>query len=191
MKVYTKTGDSGTSSLLGGQRVSKADPRLEAYGTLDELNAWIGLLKEQESLTEHQPFLALLQEELFTMGSHLAAENQAQVESWNLPALEGHFVERLEKEMDRMDTGLEPLRNFILAGGHPDSAMTQVVRTVCRRAERTVVFLSSVHPKEAERLRPVVVALNRLSDYFFVLAREILRSKGIEAHVWKPRSKMN
>jgi cob(I)alamin adenosyltransferase len=191
MKIYTKTGDSGTSSLLGGQRVSKSDPRLEAYGTLDELNAWVGLLKEQAGLIEHKSFLALLQEELFTMGSHLAAEDQAQVESWNLPALEGHLVERLEKEMDRMDTGLEPLRNFILAGGHPDSAMTQVVRTVCRRAERTVVFLNSVHPKEAERLQPVVVALNRLSDYFFVLAREILRSKGIEAHVWKPRSKMN
>ncbi len=188
MKIYTKTGDTGNSSLLGGSRVSKADPRLEAYGTLDELNAWMGLLKEQDAFREHSAFLGEIQEELFTMGSHLAAEDEVQVETWKLPALNGLLVGRLEAEMDRMDAGLEPLRNFILSGGHPASAMAQVVRTVCRRAERSIVSLLVAKPDQAPRLEPVVVILNRLSDYFFVLAREILRSKGVEAHVWIPRT---
>jgi len=188
MKIYTKTGDSGSSSLLGGSRVSKSDPRLEAYGTLDELNAWIGLLKEQEALSSHRAFLGEIQEELFSMGSHLAAENQAEVETWKLPAMNIRLVGRLEAEMDRMDAALEPLRNFILSGGHPASAMAQVVRTICRRAERAVVSLKVAMPDQTTRLEPVVVTLNRLSDYFFVLAREILRSQGIEAHVWNPRA---
>ncbi|MBU6193243.1 MAG: cob(I)yrinic acid a,c-diamide adenosyltransferase [Bacteroidetes bacterium] len=188
MKIYTKTGDAGSSSLLGGSRVSKADPRLEAYGTLDELNAWIGLLKEQHALQGHSAFLSEIQEELFTMGSHLAAEDQTQVEVWKLPALSIRLVGRLEAEMDRMDSGLEPLRNFILSGGHPASAMAQVVRTVCRRAERAVVSLTLIVPEQASRLQAVLITLNRLSDYFFVLARDILRSQGVEAHVWNPRT---
>lgn len=189
MKIYTKTGDSGNSSLLGGRRVSKADPRLDAYGTLDELNAWIGLLKEQEALKDHSSFLCDIQEELFTMGSHLAAENLAQTEAWKLPTLDHRMVVRLEMEMDRLDAGLEPLRNFILSGGHPASAMTQVVRTVCRRAERAVVSLLVTLPDEETRLQPVVVVLNRLSDYFFVLAREILRAEGgLKPHVWNPHA---
>jgi len=98
------------------------------------------------------------------------------------------LVGRLEEEMDRMDADLEPLRNFILSGGHPASAMAQVVRTICRRAERTVVSLQVALPDQASRLEPVVVTLNRLSDYFFVLAREILRSQGVEAHVWNRRA---
>jgi cob(I)alamin adenosyltransferase len=122
------------------------------------------------------------------MGSHLAAEDQAQVEAWKLPAMDSRLVGRLEEEMDRMDAALEPLRNFILSGGHPASAMAQVARTICRRAERTVVSLKVAMPDQATRLEPVVVTLNRLSDYFFVLAREILRSQGIEAHVWNPRA---
>ena len=121
------------------------------------------------------------------MGSHLAAEDQEQVEKWKLPALNSRLAGRLEAEMDRMDAGLAPLRNFILSGGHPASAMAQVVRTVCRRAERTVVSLLVATPDQAARLESVVVILNRLSDYFFVLAREILRAQGLEAHVWNPR----
>lgn len=189
MKIYTKTGDAGSSSLLGGRRVSKADPRLEAYGTLDELNAWIGLLKEQEALKGHSALLCEIQEELFSMGSHLAAEDQAQVEAWKLPGLDHGMAQRLETEIDRLDAGLEPLRNFILSGGHPASAMAQVVRTVCRRAERAVVSLATLLPEQASRLQPVLVTLNRLSDYFFVLAREILRAEGQEPHIWNPRAK--
>jgi cob(I)alamin adenosyltransferase len=187
MKIYTKTGDDGSSSLLGGSRVSKADPRLEAYGTLDELNAWIGLLKEQEALHGHSDFLSEIQEELFSLGSHLAAEDQAQVEAWKLPVLDQRLALRLETEIDRLNAGLGPLRNFILSGGHPASAMAQVVRTVCRRAERAFVSLTTFLPEQALRLQPGVVILNRLSDYFFVLSREILRAEGLEPHIWKSR----
>jgi len=188
MKIYTKTGDLGQSSLLGGSRVSKADPRLEAYGTVDELNAWLGLVLDQACTAPHRPLLTSVQEELFVMGSHLAAEDLDKVAQWKLPALNGDLVLALEKEMDRLDAGLEPLRHFVLPGGHPASAMTQVARTVCRRAERCVVLLAeSQTGKESERLVPVVVFLNRLSDYLFVLSREILRSEGAQARLWIPQ----
>lgn len=186
MKIYTKTGDAGQSSLLGGQRVYKSDPRLEAYGTIDELNAWIGLLKEQEGMETYRDLLTRIQEALFTLGSHLAAENAKQVQAWKLPAISVELVPALELEMDRMDAELPPLRNFILAGGHPVSAMCQVVRTVCRRAERQAVALTEALPEEGDRLAPVIITLNRLSDYFFVLARDILRARGCEATLWNP-----
>jgi len=186
MKIYTKTGDSGQSSLLGGQRVSKSDPRLEAYGTLDELNAWIGVLKEQPGMASYRLGLTRIQEALFVMGSHLAAENGEQVKAWKLPALPLALVAFLEAEMDRMDAELPPLRNFILAGGHPDSAMAQVARTVCRRAERQAVALTEALPEDAQRMGDIIVLLNRLSDYFFVLARDILRANGCEATLWNP-----
>ena len=187
MKIYTKTGDAGQSSLLGGQRVSKSDPRLEAYGTIDELNAWIGLLKEQEGMETYRDLLTRIQEALFTLGSHLAAENADQVLAWKLPVLPADLVPALELEMDRLDAGLPPLRNFILSGGHPVSAMCQVVRTVCRRAERQAVALTEALPEEGERLAPAIITLNRLSDYLFVLSRKLTVEFNAEEIPWKPQ----
>ena len=182
MKIYTKTGDAGQSSLLGGQRVSKSDPRLEAYGTIDELNAWIGLLKEQEGMETYRDLLTRIQEALFTLGSHLAAENADQVLAWKLPVLPADLVPALELEMDRLDAGLPPLRNFILSGGHPVSAMCQVVRTVCRRAERSLIRWVQLEEKEDYAI--AIAYLNRLSDYLFMMCRYLHHSLDIPEIPW-------
>ena len=186
MKIYTKTGDSGTTALFGGARVPKHHIRIESYGTLDELNSALGLLRSGGVPSDLDGFLMGVQQDLFVLGSHLAAENAQQVQAWKLPAIPVDLVPAMELEMDRMDAELPPLRNFILSGGHPVSAMCQVVRTVCRRAERQAVALTESLPEEGDRLAPVIITLNRLSDYFFVLARDILRARGCEATLWNP-----
>ena len=166
--VYTKTGDKGTTSLVGGNRVPKTHIRLEAYGTVDELNAHLGLLNTylQDEADSH--FISGIQHKLFTIGSHLATD-QEKTELKAASILTQEDVERIEQEIDRLDEQLPELRAFILPGGSRGAAVCHVCRTVCRRAERRILALS-----ETCTISPEVLAfVNRLSDYLFVLSRKI------------------
>lgn len=181
MKIYTKTGDEGTTSLFGGKRVSKADLRIDTYGTVDELNSWIGVLRDQEvNMLRNGIFLAI-QDRLFSIGSQLATEpGNTRVKT---PSLAEEDVLLLENQIDAMETGLPSMRSFVLPGGHPSVSFGHVARTVCRRAERLVIALHESAPVE-----PLVIKyLNRLSDYLFVLTRQMTRELGVEESAWKPR----
>ncbi|MEK7496882.1 MAG: cob(I)yrinic acid a,c-diamide adenosyltransferase [Patescibacteria group bacterium] len=165
MKVYTKTGDAGETSLYGGKRVRKSELRLSAYGTVDELNAVLGVVLAQPNVEIYQESLHKIQNDLFTLGSELASAS-AEV-AQNLPKVEEARIEELEKEMDELSAELPELKNFIFPGGNQIAAHLHQARTVARRAERAVVKLSDVEP-----IRPLVMKyLNRLSDYLFILAR--------------------
>ncbi len=181
MKVYTKTGDKGTTALFGGARVSKAHFRIEAYGTIDELNSWTGLLRDQEVNKGRKVFLKAIQDRLFTIGSLLAADPEKN--NLQVPDLHMADVEALEKEMDAMDQLLPPMRNFILPGGHPSVSYAHLARTVCRRAERRVVILN----EKEKTFNLVLQYLNRLSDYLFVLGRLIGQELNAEEVPWNPR----
>ncbi|MDG1757467.1 MAG: cob(I)yrinic acid a,c-diamide adenosyltransferase [Bacteroidia bacterium] len=174
MKIYTKTGDKGETSLLGGTRVSKAHHKLEAYGTVDELNSTIGLIAAMNPV--HQNFLLNVQHKLFNIGSELAAEKNL---SFPLPELTEEEINVLEKEIDRLNEKLPKLKNFILPGGSVISAHTQIARCVCRRAERNVVGLNE------SKYTTIIGYLNRLSDYLFVLSRDFLRLEGVEEIKWE------
>ncbi len=181
MKIYTKTGDKGTTSLLGGTRVSKAHLRIEAYGTVDELNSFIGLLRDQPVNSRRAAFLIEIQEQLFTVGSHLA--NEPGKRQFSLPNLDESLILKLEEAMDEMDKALPPMKNFILPGGHASVSFGHVARCVCRRAERQVIRL-----QEGEEIdQRIVQLLNRLSDYLFVLCRAMAQELGVEETPWKPR----
>lgn len=180
MKIYTKTGDKGTTSLLTGSRVSKADIRLEAYGTLDELNSWLGLLAS-EVPENCFPLLTKIQSELFSMGSYLALDGEA---TFPMPKLDPSLVEALERQMDSWNEQLPELRNFILPSGSKASSMAQVARTIARRAERKVVVLANAVTVKEE----IPIFLNRLSDFFFVQARFILYTEGVAEHIWTPNN---
>lgn len=170
MKIYTKTGDAGTTSLLGGQRVAKHELRIEAYGSVDELNAHLGLLRDEcSNFQDVQDLLISVQNHLFAMGSHLATEGEVKFE---LPGLSLEWIKDLEKAMDAMDAELPPLRNFILPGGHPAVSQAHICRTVCRRAERRTTALAT----EAQLPEEILPFLNRLSDYLFVLSRYLSKS---------------
>ena len=178
MKIYTKTGDKGTTALFGGARLPKNHIRIESYGTVDELNSFIGLVRDHLTNEELRGELKSIQETLFTIGSHLAAD-PSKDNLW-IPEIKPTEIELLEKGIDRMQESLEPLKNFILPGGHPVVSHCHVVRCVCRRAERNVVALS-----EIETIAPILIQyLNRLSDYFFVLARFVGKELGAEEVVW-------
>jgi len=181
MKIYTRTGDSGETSLFGGQRVSKAELRIDAYGTIDELNAWLGMLRDQSVNKGRSEVLLHIQDRLFTIGSRLATLDVSAVAT--LPALDEKDVVRLELEIDRMDKVLPPMRSFVLPGGHPAVSNGHVARTVCRRAERLVVTLHAREPVESL----ILVYLNRLSDYLFVLCRMMAHELRITEAPWKPR----
>ncbi|GAB2785287.1 cob(I)yrinic acid a,c-diamide adenosyltransferase [Rhabdobacter roseus] len=181
MKIYTKTGDNGTTGLIGGTRLSKAHVRIEAYGTVDELNAYLGLLRDQPVNDARRDLLKEIQDRLFTMGSHLASEPDQTRKP--LPDLHEADIKRLEDEMDRMDEKLPPLRAFVLPGGHASVSYGHVARTVCRRAERAVIQLHEQEPVE----EIVIRYLNRLSDYLFVLGRSMAQELGVEEVTWKPR----
>ncbi|GIV34378.1 MAG: cobalamin adenosyltransferase [Chitinophagales bacterium] len=181
MKIYTKTGDEGLTSLFGGKRVSKSDLRIESYGTVDELNSWIGLLMDHLEKGHTHKLLNQIQERLFTIGAMLAADPAKP--ALKKPDLHEEDVVLLEQEMDRMNESLKPLQYFVLPGGHPLVSWCHVARCVCRRAERRVVAL---HDREPLYL-PVIQYLNRLSDYLFVLARYIAWQQGVEERPWKPR----
>ena len=181
MKIYTKTGDQGFTGLFGGKRVSKSDVRIDTYGTVDELNSWIGLLRDQEVNKSRADVLVEIQDRLFTAGSILATEpNNGKV---NIPELHDTDIEFLEKEIDKMESELEPMKSFILPGGHQSVSFCHVARTVCRRAERLAVELL-----DEEHVNPIVIKyLNRLSDYLFVLSRKMGKELAIDEVPWKPR----
>jgi cob(I)alamin adenosyltransferase len=181
MKIYTKTGDKGLTSLIGGTRVPKSSLRIESYGTVDELNAHIGLVRDQDVNAARRPLLKEIQDRLFTIGSALAADPEKS--KMKLPDLHAADVTLLEDEMDRMNLELPELRAFILPGGHPAVSHAHVARCVCRRAERLVIHLA----EESFVAELVVVYLNRLSDYLFVLSRAMAHDLGVEEVTWQAR----
>ena len=181
MKIYTKTGDQGLTSLIGGTRVPKSNLRIDCYGTVDELNSYVGLLRDQEVNQARRPLLKEIQDRLFTIGSALAADPEKS--KMKLPDLHAADVTLLEEEMDRMNADLPELRAFILPGGAPAVSFAHVARCVCRRAERLAVALH----EESFVAELVVVYLNRLSDYLFVLSRQMAHELGAEEVTWKPR----
>lgn len=181
MKIYTKTGDQGTTSLFGGKRVSKADLRIDTYGTIDELNSYLGLLRDQEVNKKRKDFLVEIQDRLFTIGSILATEpGNTKVK---IPHLVPADIEVLEKEIDVMDAALPPMRFFVLPGGHASVSFCHIARTVCRRAERLVIALNATETIDVL----VIQYLNRLSDYLFMLSRMMTQELNVEETPWKPR----
>ena len=180
-RIYTKTGDKGETALFGGRRVPKSDLRVDAYGTVDELNSFIGLLRDSIEDQAIRETLAHTQHRLFTLGAHLASDPAKHPPT---PDLLPDDIKLLENEMDAMDQQLPPLKNFILPGGHTTVSICHICRTVCRRAERlTVALLQSGEPVEDLALQ----YLNRLSDYFFMLARFLAKELKAEEVVWKTR----
>ena len=181
MKIYTKTGDKGTTSLIGGTRLSKAHVRIDAYGTVDELNSYIGLLRDQPVNETRKEVLKEIQDRLFTIGSHLASESDKSKRI--LPDLLEEDIVLLETEMDKIDSQVPALRAFVLPGGHQSVSFGHVARTVCRRAERAVI-----HLQQGEEVEDIVIRyLNRLSDYLFMLCRIMTHELEIEEVTWKPR----
>lgn len=181
MKIYTKTGDKGETSLFGGTRISKGEARIEAYGNVDELNSYIGWLRDQQINQDKTVELTAIQNRLFTIGAMLAASPGKK--NLNTPDLHPTDVQALEAGIDLMEARLEPLKNFILPGGHPSVAFCHIARCVCRRTERSVIRLHS--KEQVDDL--VIQYLNRLSDYLFVLGRDMARLLKAEEILWAPR----
>ena len=182
MKIYTKGGDNGLTSLFGGKRLSKDDFRIEAYGTIDELNSFTGLLMAKTNRRFFHEVLTMVQNRLFDIGSHLASDPEKSVLPCHVDEID---ITMLEETMDVMDTELPALRSFILPGGSELTALAHVCRTVCRRAERRVVSLA----REENVDEWVIIFLNRLSDFFFVLARYTALKEGVEEIKWSPKNK--
>lgn len=179
-KIYTKTGDKGKTSLLGGTRVPKSHRKVEAYGTIDELNSFIGLIRDQEIDPHYNQVLRQIQENLFVAEAWVAAD-QDHVHV-NLPEFTEENIRQLEKEIDEMSQSLPELTHFILPGGDTTASYCHIARTVCRRAERAVIRL----PETGKKVDMAIKYLNRLSDYLFVLARKVLRDKGNKETLWIP-----
>jgi cob(I)alamin adenosyltransferase len=179
-KIYTKTGDLGETSLLGGTRVLKSHERVEAYGTLDELNSFLGLLRDQQISEYYQKVLLRIQENIFVAEARIAADPA--IEHKSLPLLKEEEILFLENEIDEMNKSLAELTHFILPGGYAPSSLCHVSRTVCRRAERAVIRLSTTAAAEEIIIR----YLNRLSDYLFVLARKTGKDAGADETLWEP-----
>ncbi len=179
-RIYTKSGDQGETSLFGGRRLPKSHARIEAYGTVDELNSYIGLLRDQAEEEDIRQLLKFIQDRLFTLGSNLASDPDKKMA---VPDIRESDIELLEKEMDRMSEQLSELKNFILPGGHTTVSFCHIARCVCRRAERLVVALSREEKVDGLLIR----YLNRLSDYLFILARHFSRELGVEEVTWSAR----
>ncbi len=180
-KIYTKGGDKGETGLFGGKRVPKSSVRIEAYGTIDELNSFIGLAITEVKSEDVKKLLQNIQDQLFTVGADLAAPENEVDKKHPVLRVPKEFFEDTEKEIDRYDAQLKPLQNFILPGGSKPAALLNVCRTVCRRAERRVVALSET----AEIGGNIIIFLNRLNDLFFVLARYENMISGIPDIIWK------
>lgn len=180
MKIYTKTGDKGDTSLFGGQRVPKDALRIEAYGTVDELNSVLGIVRADNKEKEIDAVLDRVQNELFELGADLATPQSASVK--NIKRIEPKHSEHLEKSIDRLDEHLKQLKTFILPGGSPVAARLHFARTVCRRAERTVVRLS----RNEDIGKGIMIYLNRLSDLLFVVARYANHVANVSETKWKP-----
>jgi cob(I)alamin adenosyltransferase len=188
MKVYTKTGDKGTTALFGGTRVPKHHIRIESYGTVDELNSYIGLIRDQEIDTHYKTVLAEIQDRLFTVGAILATPPEKETLKNGQPRLQNlglvaSDIEFLEKEIDTMEELLPQMTHFVLPGGHTTVSYCHIARCVCRRAERLSVHLNDLEPTN----ELVLTYLNRLSDYLFVLARKLTLDLNAEEVKWIPR----
>ena len=188
MKVYTKTGDTGTTALFGGTRVPKDHIRIESYGTVDELNSHIGLIRDQEMNAHYKDILIEVQDRLFTVGAILATPPEKAVKKngelrlKNLGIIESD-IELLEKEIDEMEDSLPPMTHFVLPGGHTTVSYCHIARCVCRRAERLAVHLDHNEPVDNNAIK----YLNRLSDYLFVLARKLSYDLNADEVKWIPR----
>jgi cob(I)alamin adenosyltransferase len=182
MKIYTKTGDKGETGLFGGERVSKHSTRLDAYGTIDELNSFIGLAITEIKNNEIKNILIALQNKLFVVGSDLATPETNKNKKLNIVRTPDLFIEETEKEIDRFDSQLDELKNFILPGGSKGASLLHICRTIARRAEREIVAL-----KNTEDIgNNIVIFLNRLSDLFFVLSRFENKYSNIPDTKWIP-----
>lgn len=180
-KIYTKTGDKGQTSLIGGTRVPKNHIRIETYGTVDELNSYIGLIRDQSMDEHYKTVLIEVQDRLFTIGSSLASDPEKS--KMKIPDLKEEDILFLEQEMDKMDEQLPEMRSFVLPGGHTTVSYCHIARCVCRRAERLTIELS----EGAFVAELVVKYLNRLSDYLFVLSRKLTQDLNAKEIPWKPR----
>ncbi len=181
MKIYTKTGDKGSTSLIGGSRVPKYHPRIEAYGTIDELMAFVALLRDQDIDSKCKDILFQVLDRLMSCASILAADcSDCKVK---IPQILNEDIELIEKSIDEMEMGLEPLTSFILPGGHQTISLCHVARTICRRAERITIRLAEETPIQEN----VIIYLNRLSDFFFVLARYVSKKLNINQINWHPK----
>lgn len=190
MKIYTRTGDEGMTALFGGTRVPKHHIRIQSYGTVDELNSWLGLMRDQHIETAYKEVLMKVQKDLFTVGAILATDPEKAIlksgkERLNIPKVSAEDIAFLEREMDRMDEKLPEMTHFVLPGGHPAVSYCHIARTVCRRAERMAVLLHEKQPFAPE----VLSYLNRLSDYLFVLSRAIAADLNAEEIKWIPEKK--
>ena len=188
MKIYTKTGDKGTTALFGGTRVPKHHIRIESYGTVDELNSHLGLIRDQNIDQHHKEFLMHIQDRLFTVGATLATDPKKAVlksgkERLNIPKVSEADIKRLEDEMDTMNEALPEMTHFVLPGGHQTVSFCHIARCVCRRAERLASALNDLEPFQPETL----MYLNRLSDYLFVLARKLSKDLQAEEIQWIPQ----
>lgn len=182
MKIYTKTGDKGTTSLIGGERVPKCCDRLESYGTIDELNSHIGVLETYCKDKQDKDFLTTVQNTLFVVGGYLATDNSNHAVMESTTVTE-EMVRSVETEIDRLQEIVPPLKYFVLPGGSRPAAYAHVCRTVCRRAERCILRLCSNNIVVDEK---VIAYINRLSDYFFALSRKLNVDEGVEDVAWKP-----
>lgn len=182
-KIYTKTGDTGTTSLIGGTKVPKSHLRIESYGTLDELNSQLGLCRDLLTNEDSRKTLLEVQDRLFTIGSSLACD-PVKEPKMRIPDLKVSDIQFLEAEIDRMDAALPPMRSFILPGGHPLVSQLHIARCICRRAERACVRLEL----ESLEVEPLILQyLNRLSDYLFILSRFTAQELQVAEIPWKPR----
>lgn len=179
MKIYTKTGDKGQTSLFGGKRVPKYNLRIKAYGTIDELNSFTGLLRSQNIREEDKQVLLKIQNGLFNIGALLASEDISKLKTL-LPTEEKLKI--LEKEMDKIDAAIPELKKFVLPGGNQSIAYSHVCRSVCRRAERLIVELAD----ETKIDENIIKFVNRLSDYFFLLSRKIAFDFNVDEVIWDP-----
>jgi len=182
MKIYTKQGDKGGTGLLGGHKVKKNHERLEAYGSIDELNSWVGMIRSYPTPEKTLSTLIQIQRRLFMIGSYLAYDAQNAINPVSdLPMITDNHVACLEQEIDRMNENLPDLTNFIMPGGDPQSGACHLARTVCRRAERRIVALC-----DSLEINSVIIRyINRLSDYFFVLARHLSKQNKTDEILWK------
>ncbi len=188
MKIYTKTGDKGTTALFGGTRVPKHHIRIESYGTVDELNSHLGLIRDQKIDQHYKEVLMIIQDRLFTVGSTLATDPAKAIlksgkERLNIPKISVDDIEQLEQEIDSMNNALPEMTHFVLPGGHQTVSFCHIARTVCRRAERLASALNDLEPFQPEAL----TYLNRLSDYLFVLARKLSHDLNAEEIQWIPQ----
>lgn len=187
MKIYTKTGDKGTTGLVGGKRIPKHDLRIDCYGTIDELNSYLGLIRDQEISTDHKTTLLDIQNQLFVIGSLLATDpellkEESKRKRLGITFLNPEAITCLETEIDAMNNELPPMTHFILPGGHQTVSFCHIARCICRRAERSISKLHIEHPTQPE----ILIYLNRLSDFIFVLARKLSKELDAEEIKWIP-----